>query len=129
MGIKLTEIDNPKLRERIQDQIDREERAKGAHKPVGRLDDPQRQHREVPPLVNRPRTQSGRKSRVVIVVEIISIRRGRCDEDNIISGAKPLRDAIARSLAVDDGDRRIEWEYRTIQTRGHPGTQVLITLK
>jgi hypothetical protein len=129
MGIKLTEIDNPKLRERIQDQIDQEDRAKGAHKPVGRMDDPQRQQREVPPLVNRPRARSGRKSRVVIVVEIISIRRGRCDEDNIISGAKPLRDAIARSLAVDDGDRRIEWEYRTIQTRGHPGTQVLITLK
>jgi hypothetical protein len=48
MGIKLTDIDNPKLRERIQDQIDQEERAKGAHKPVGGLDDPERQHREVP---------------------------------------------------------------------------------
>lgn len=40
------------------------------------------------------------------------------DDDNLAGGCKPLRDAIAESLGVDDGDPRVEWEVEQVQTRG-----------
>lgn len=39
------------------------------------------------------------------------------DDDNLTAGLKPLRDAVAESLGVDDGDPRVEWETEQVQTR------------
>jgi hypothetical protein len=35
----------------------------------------------------------------------------RLDDDNLPPALKGIRDEIARQLAVDDGDPRIEWRY------------------
>lgn len=118
--IKIADCD-PKLRERIKSQI----RAEDAAKSVARVADTERKPHAIPALVKGPKAQSGGKSRVV--VHIVSFRRRESDLDNIISGAKPLRDAIARSLGCDDRDSRITWEYSTICTKGEPGTEVIIS--
>ena len=46
-----------------------------------------------------------------LLITLISLRGRRLDGDNLAGGFKPLRDAIAARLGVDDGDGRIEWEY------------------
>jgi len=95
--------------------------------PVGGLGDTQRQCDPLPALEQGKKAQRGRKARVVICVKIISIRKREADLDNIVAGAKPLRDAIAKSLGVDDGHKRIRWEYDTVVTTGATGTQILIS--
>jgi len=50
------------------------------------------------------------------------------DSDNIIGGFKPLRDAIAKRIGIDDADKFIEWEYGQTVTRGLTGTVVRIEL-
>ena len=64
-------------------------------------------------------------------VGICLIRVGKrfIDSDNFAGGAKALRDAIASSLGVDDADKRIEWEYEQVRTRGPEGVIVLISLR
>lgn len=98
-------------------------------KPVGGLSNSEREPNPVQTLESRPTVQRRSKRRVAVVVTIISLRNRETDDDNIVAGAKSIRDAIARSLAVDDGDKRLKWEYRSIVTAGQPGTQVAITLK
>lgn len=61
-----------------------------------------------------------------LVVGIISFRHRTVDGDNLIGGAKPLRDAIAESCGLDDGDRRITWEYSQCHTTGPEGVIVCI---
>jgi hypothetical protein len=61
-----------------------------------------------------------------VVVSLVRYGRRRLDDDNLAGGFKPLRDAIARSLDMDDGDRRLRWEYGQIETRGEQGTAVKI---
>lgn len=39
---------------------------------------------------------------------------------------KPLTDAIAASLGVDDADPRLSWEYGQQQTRGEEGVFVKV---
>lgn len=62
-----------------------------------------------------------------MAVTMVSVRRRRCDDDNLVAACKPLRDAIAATLGVDDGDPRIQW--RCEQIIGSPvGVVVLIAL-
>ncbi len=74
-----------------------------------------------------PPKQSG-KVGLGIVVTIIGLRHRPLDSDNFISGAKPLRDAIAESLGIDDGSERIRFEYAQAHTTGEQGTIVKIEL-
>jgi hypothetical protein len=67
-----------------------------------------------------------RKGRVVIVVSLIAFRRRLLDEDSAIFALKPLRDAIAASLGIDDADARIAWQYGQQVTRGESGVIVRI---
>lgn len=97
--------------------------------PVGGLEHPQREHNPLPALVHREKSQRGRKTRVAICVSITSYRKRETDWDNIVSGSKPIQDAIAQSLGLDDGDSRLRFEYHTIVTRGATGTHVLISTK
>jgi hypothetical protein len=76
---------------------------------------------------------SKRKSRqdgpieVVAVVTIIRLGYKEFDDDNLSAGCKPLRDAIAATLGVDDGDKRIWWRYaQALITDGRTGTIVKI---
>ena len=62
-------------------------------------------------------------------VTLIAVRQKRLDDDNLAGGFKALRDAIAESLCIDDGDERIEWVYRQQVGPKPHGTIVMITTK
>ena len=42
--------------------------------------------------------------------------RRRLDDDNLAGALKPLRDAIAASAGLDDGDPRIRWQCGQVRT-------------
>ena len=97
--------------------------------PVGGLVATEPQQNKVRPLVRKPSARKSGKGGVVIIVAIQPYVHRAVDDDNFGSGAyKNLRDGIARSLGVDDGDSRIKFEYLTpIITTGATGTQILIS--
>lgn len=70
-----------------------------------------------------------RKVDAGIRVTLIAVRQKRLDDDNLAGGFKALRDAIAESLGIDDGDDRIEWVYRQQVGPKPHGTIVTITTK
>lgn len=72
----------------------------------------------------RPRGQDGVRCRVTLVA---CVRRA-LDDDNLTGACKPLRDAIATRLGLDDGDRRLEWTCQQIATRGQEGVIVRMEL-
>jgi hypothetical protein len=49
------------------------------------------------------------------------------DRDNLIAGFKPLRDAVARRLGLDDRDDIISWDYGQCVSATERGTIVRIT--
>ncbi len=72
--------------------------------------------------------RSGRKRKLVAIVTILAFRNRYADDDNITAGCKSLRDCIATSLGVDDGDGRVRFECRAVQTGGREQTIVIIDL-
>lgn len=95
---------------------------------LGALDRDQRKPSQVSPLDRGHATRQSRKNRLGICVEITAFRRRLLDNDNLIAGCKALRDAIAHSLGLDDGDPRIDWQYRQVVTSQEPGTLVRVSL-
>jgi hypothetical protein len=93
---------------------------------LGAVEAGQRQQPALPALDRGVQKRQKGKGGVEVVVTIIACRRVECDDDGAISAAKPLRDAIAHSLGMDDGDRRIRWEYGQCETRGAEGVIVKI---
>src|SRR6187397_438108 len=79
-----------------------------------------------PTLVQDAARGQSRESSLGVVVSIVAVRNARCDEDNSRNGYKPLQDAIARTLNIDDGSERIRFEYGQMQTQGPEGTIVRI---
>ena len=81
------------------------------------------------PLPALDQGQKARKGAIVGVgLRVVIIRRGKnqLDGDNLAFAYKGLRDAIAWSLDIDDGDPRVRWEYN--QLPGKPyGTIVLLS--
>ena len=75
--------------------------------------------RDLPP---KQSSQGGMGVRVTI----IGLRRRKLDDDNFAAGAKPLRDAIAKSLLIDDGSDRIRFEYGQVVSAGAEGSIVRI---
>jgi hypothetical protein len=63
-----------------------------------------------------------------VVVSLVVFLRIALDDDNLSGGLKWLRDAIARSLGIDDGDRRIKFECAQAITSGREGTVVKIEI-
>ena len=47
----------------------------------------------------------------------MSARRRLLDEDNLVGGAKWLRDAIAAHLGIDDSELGIRWHYSQAEVR------------
>lgn len=118
----------------IQRQIDQEDAARrcqtekaACNERVRRVVDTITKQDALPALVHQPKVSRCRKGRVAIVVTITSYRHRELDEDNLIAGCKPLRDAIASSLALDDADKRLQFEYRQVVTTGTTGTHVVIS--
>lgn len=63
-----------------------------------------------------------------VVVSLVGFRRRALDDDNFVGACKHLRDAIAASLGLDDGDPRLRWEYSQHETRGAEGVMVKIQM-
>lgn len=78
------------------------------------------------PLVKKAQGQQGGKGSVAVVVSLIACVRKEHDFDNICGGCKPIVDAIAETLGIDDGDKRIKFEYGQICTKGQTGVMVKI---
>lgn len=70
----------------------------------------------------------GRSKRgVEICVRLVALRRRLLDShDNARYACKPLVDAIAETLGIDDADPRVKWEYGQVETRGVEGVVVTI---
>lgn len=82
--------------------------------------------------VEKPKRKPSRNNRcgtncVSAQVTLVAVRQKRLDDDNLAGGFKALRDAIAESLGIDDGDERIEWIYRQQVGPKPHGTIVMIT--
>ena len=67
------------------------------------------------------------KGSVAIVVSLLTCRRRELDDDGNVAALKPLRDAIAESLGLDDADKRIRFEYGHLETRTEQGVIVKIS--
>jgi hypothetical protein len=83
------------------------------------------------PLVGEPSSKKERRKGMVrgaprILVSLCGCGPRLLDSDNFIGGCKPLRDAIARWIGLDDNDSNIRWEYAQCQTSGRNGTIVRI---
>jgi hypothetical protein len=64
--------------------------------------------------------------KIRLEVCIVGFRRKLLDDDNFTAGNKPLRDAIAEEIGIDDGDPRIHFTYHQIKTDGREDTAVKI---
>ena len=71
------------------------------------------------------RTDPVASPRVCVTLHVRS--RNLMDEhDNLKASLKPLVDAIAASLGLEDKDGRIVWQYGQTTTRGKPGVTVTV---
>lgn len=93
---------------------------------VGALQKQKREPNPLPALDYSAKGRRHREKRMVIIVTIVSFRHRQLDDDNLSGSFKGLRDSIARSIGVDDGDRRFRWECRQVETAGQEGTLVTI---
>jgi hypothetical protein len=76
----------------------------------------------------KDRDETRRKKRPRVI--ILSLRvRAITDHDNLVGGAKHLRDAIAAEMGLDDADSEIEWIYTqaVVPKKRDEGTIVRIT--
>ena len=86
-----------------------------------------RQSEQAAPLVSRPQGQQAGKTSVGYRVCLVAhLKRPMDGHDNLRASLKPLVDAIAATLGIDDGDKRIEWDYHQIKDRTE-GVAVKIT--
>lgn len=81
------------------------------------------------PKGQRPRINRVHSGDVGVRVTLIAVRQKRLDDDNLAGGFKALRDAIAESFGIDDGDERVEWIYRQQGGPKPHGTIVMVTTK
>lgn len=94
---------------------------------MGAVPDTERQRDNRQAMGDGVSNEKGREKRLVYRVHIISVRSRLLDGDNLTTGAKFLRDAIAESLGLDDAEGAgIEFEYSQCLTRGEQGTIVKI---
>ena len=98
----------------------------GSHSSLDTVSATKRKPDSIQALDQGPKMQRSRKGGVAVCVTIIALSNRLPDDDNWAAAAKTLRDSIARSIGVDDGDRRVRWQYGTVETRGEEGVVVTI---
>lgn len=91
---------------------------------LGAGQDPKPQPHPLPALDQKSQVQRG--SSLGLVVSLVCFRSKLVDFDNLVAGCKPLRDAVAATLGLDDADPRLEWEYHQIKTTGPNGVLVKV---
>lgn len=94
--------------------------------PPSGLDRGERKQDPVPAL-DREKPKRQRGTRCVVEVCLLSLRTTEVDDDNLAECHKELRDSIAQSLGIDDGDSRIRFRYAQCITRSKPHTLIVIT--
>lgn len=99
--------------------------SKRKHPPVGAVEASSAQPASLPALERRIKEQPSR-ARSLVRVSLIACRRRLLDPDAVAFSMKPLTDAIAATLGVDDADPRVEWEWHQIKTAGDEGVLVKI---
>lgn len=104
---------NPDIFGPALDRLDAGQHSKPARALVGKAPTKRR---------SRARTQAGPEICIRLVAYVVR----RMDDDNLAHAFKPLRDAIATDLGIDDGDPRLRWEYGQLETRGRTGCTVSI---
>lgn len=93
---------------------------------VATVPKPKREPDPLPALDYSPKAKRHREKRMVIIVVLCRFGHRLLDDDNLSGSFKGLRDSIARSIGVDDGDKRFRWECRQVETTGTEGTLVTI---
>lgn len=96
---------------------------------MGGLSPAQPEQNPVRALEHRPEARPERKSRLAVVITFIRCGIKELDGDNLQAAFKGMRDAVARSLGVDDRDRRIRWQYQQCVGLGRNGTIVKLDWK
>lgn len=64
-------------------------------------------------------------SRIVVTITRVGARK--LDDDNLVGGCKFVRDAIARWIGIDDGNRIYQWVYNQRAQRGERKVEITIT--
>lgn len=81
-------------------------------------------------LVRSLQKPKSRKDRVEVRIALIQFRRRLLDgHDAVAYSCKPLTDAIAQTLGVDDADKRLHWQYEQVLTKGAEGVAVKLDVK
>lgn len=119
--MKLSEIKDPELRAKILST-----KSDTDFRPVAGLSAAVGQRHTVVKSAKGDADEKGGARRVV--VSFVCFRSRTCDDDNLQFGCKWLRDAIANSLGIDDGDKRFRWQYGQLQTNGPEGVAVTIQI-
>jgi hypothetical protein len=122
--MKLSDIHDNKLRERIL-RADREQNA-GRRNILGGLEAGQPKPTASPALAGRASKRAVCEKGVEIVVTFTAHRKRLLDKDNNTASFKPLQDALARDIGLDDGDSRFNWQYSQIKTEGREGVVVTV---
>lgn len=86
----------------------------------------QRERSSLRPLDKGIQKRQKGKGSVAVVVTLVTCRSRELDDDGNVAALKPLRDAIAESLRLDDADKRIRFEYSQCETRAENGVIVKI---
>lgn len=120
MGHDLSKL-NPKLRERIIKDIQAQYPASDA---VGAVEAASAKQPVAQALDGGKQIQPERAVGIRVIISLVAFRRQLLDRDAIAFASKPLTDAIAESLGIDDDDPRIEWEYSQVRTYGEQGVIV-----
>jgi len=94
--------------------------------PLGGVETHQPKPAAAKALAARQPTFKRRKGRLAVVVTFIAYVHRELDTDNLAAACKPLRDAVSATLGIDDGDKRIRYQYGQVETRGRKGVVVKI---
>ena len=122
--VKLSEIKDAKLREKIL-QADRQQNPR----PVRALEANGTEPAPARALDRRGTKHQGGAGGVAVRITCIALRRRLVDRhDGVAFACKPLTDAIAKTLGVDDADPRLDWEYGQVVTRGKQGVLVKVEI-
>ncbi len=82
----------------------------------------------VPALDQGKKTRPRGKRGVVVCVTLIRFGHKLLDDDNLRAAFKATRDSVSTSLGIDDGDRRLRWQYSQVETKGRVGSLVKLEL-
>ena len=95
-------------------------------RPLGPVEARQPEPALAPALDGRRVKRQEGKGGVAFRVAFTAYVRTLLDDDNLTGACKPVRDGVAASLGIDDGDGRIAFEYGQQQTKGPEGVTVRI---